>query len=85
MPNRRKPISELRYTKIEINLIQNLKIVEEDKGESEISLLEQVYKKNKENHTIPIFRRKTTLSFQDDFIESPMLCINIQVMRKTLN
>lgn len=28
---------------------------------------------------------KQSLSFQDDFIESPMLCINIQVMRKTLN
>lgn len=61
--------------------------MEEDKGESEISLLEQVYnKKNKEkNYTIYILEGKQSLSFQDDFIESPMLCINIQVMRKTLN
>lgn len=59
----------------------------EDKGESEIGLLEQVYnKKNKEkNYTIYILEGKQSLSFQDDFIESPMLCINIQVMRKTLN
>jgi len=45
-----------------------------------------VNKRDKKKVTPFIFLEgKQSLSFQDDFIESPMLCINIQVMRKTLN